>query len=138
MQLVRVVIVFISIWFVSVYICRARKVRGKRKPTAVSDESYDCVIKTANGKLLPPVEEGSSAERSAYVRYWRAKGEITFRKEKGEDVLYYRGRRMLRLSEVDKLVAEEFERSKGSGARKLVATYVCGARPSLSSKHPEL
>lgn len=45
---------------------------------------------------------------------------------------------MLRLSEVDKLVAEEFERSKGPGARKLVATYVCGARPSLSSKHPEL
>ena len=138
MQLVRVVIVFILIWFVSVYICRARKVRGKRKPTAVSDESYDCVIKIANGKLLPPVKEGSSAERSAYVRYWRAKGEITFRKEKGEDVLYYRGRRMLRLSEVDKLVAEEFERTKGSGARKLVATYVCGARPSLSSKHPEL
>ena len=70
---------------------------------------------------LSRAKERSSAERSAYVRYWRAKGEITVQKEKGKDVLYYRGRRMLRLSEVDKLVAEEFERTKGSGAGKLVS-----------------
>lgn len=121
MQLPRVFIFLILFWFVSLNICRARKVRGKRNPTAVSDEIYDCVIKIANGKPLPPVKERTSAERSAYVRYWRAKGEITVQKEKGKDVLHYRGRRMLRLSEVDKLVAEEFERTKGSGARKLVS-----------------
>lgn len=106
---------------VDVNICRARKVRGKRKPTAVSYEIYDCVIKIANGKPLPPMKERSSAERSAYVRYWRTKGEITVQREKENDLLYYRGCRMLRLSEVDKLVAEEFERTKGSGARKLVS-----------------
>ena len=106
---------------VDVNISRARKVRGKRKPTAVSYEIYDCVIKIANGKPLPPVKERSSVERSAYVRYWRAKGDITVQKEREKDLLYYRRRRMLRLSQVDKLVAEEFERTKGSGARKLVS-----------------
>ena len=121
MQLLRVFVVFTLIWFVSVNICLARKVRGKRKPTAVSDEIYACVIKTANGKPLPPVKQRSSAERSAYVKYWGAEGEITVQKEKGKDVLCYQGRRMRRLSEVDRLVTEEFERTKWSGARKLVS-----------------
>ena len=76
------------------------------------------MIKTANGEPLPPGKERASAERSAYIRYLRAKGELTVQ---GRDMLYYRGRRMLRLSEVDKLLAEEFQRTKGSGARKLVS-----------------
>ena len=40
-------------------------------------------------------------------------------KEDGEDILYTNGRRIVRKSEVSRIVSNEYDRTKGSGAGKL-------------------
>lgn len=57
----------------------------------------------------PPVKERTKAQRTARVRYWRADGKITIREENGKKILYFEGRRMLRISEIKKPVADEFD-----------------------------
>ena len=94
--------------------------RGDRNPSAIPDDIYDAMIKLAKGKSLPQVKERSRAEKSASVQYRRSKGEISLRRENGKVVLYLKGRRILRNSEITKIVADEFHRMKGPGARKLV------------------
>ena len=41
-------------------------------------------------------------------------------KQKGKDILYINGKRILRKCEISKVVAKEYYRTKGLGARKLV------------------
>ena len=40
-------------------------------------------------------------------------------KEDGEDILYMNGRRIVRKSEISRIVSNEYDRTKGSGAGKL-------------------
>ena len=94
--------------------------RGKRNPSAIADDIYEALIKIVEGESQPPVKERTKAQRSANVRYWRAGGQITLKEENGKKVLYFQRRRLLRNSEISKLVADEFDRTKGSGAAKLV------------------
>lgn len=94
--------------------------RGDRNPFTIPDDIYDAMIKLATGKALPPVKERSRAKKSASVRYWRSKGEIPLRRENGKVDLYLKGRRILRNSEITKIVADEFHRMKRPGSRKLV------------------
>ena len=96
--------------------------RGDRNPSAIPDDIYDAMIQLAKGKALPPVKEQSRVEKSASVRYWRSKGEISLGRENGKVVLYLKGRRILRNSEITKIVADGFHHMKGPGARKLVYT----------------
>ena len=88
---------------------------------ALADNVYEALVNLAEGKSLPPVKERTKAIRTATVRYWRAKGKILVKDDNGKKALYYEGRRMLRSSEVNKIVAEEFDRTKGSGATKLAS-----------------
>ena len=94
--------------------------RGNRNPSAISDEMYDALIKLVKGEALPPVKERSRAEKSAFVRYWRSKGNIALQRQNGKEVLYLKDRRILRNSEISQIVTDEFHRMKGPGARKLV------------------
>ena len=55
----------------------------------------------------------------AAVRYWRASGRISVKEDHGAKALYYEERLMLNSSQVNKVVVEEFESKKGSGAGKL-------------------
>ena len=97
-----------------------RRGRGDRNPSAIPDDIYDAMIKLAKGKALPQVKERNRAEKPASVRYWRSKWEISLRRKNGKVVLYLKGRRILRNSEIINIVADEFHRMKGPGARKLV------------------
>ena len=69
--------------------CGVGKVRGKLNPTTIPDEIYECMVKIAKGTTLPPVKERTNAEKSAYVRYWRAKGKTTVQKENEKDVFFF-------------------------------------------------
>ena len=107
------------------YLClifndRVDAIRGKRKPTAVDDDIYECLLKIVKGDSLPPVKDRTKAQRSAVVRYWRAKGQISIHKDDGKECLCIKGRRMVRKSEMSEIIAEEVKRTKGSGARKLI------------------
>ena len=96
--------------------------RGKRNPSVIADDIYEALIDIVEGKPLLPVKERTKAQRSANVRYWRAGGKITIKEANGKKEIYFQGRRMLRVSEVSKVVAEEFDRTKGSGAAKIACS----------------
>lgn len=87
---------------------------GKRSHTVIPDDIYNALIDIIQGERLPPVKDRTKSQKAAVVRYWRSKGKVTAAEENGEKVLYYKGRRMLRKSEVGKLIAKEFDRTKGS------------------------
>ena len=101
--------------------------QGNRKPSVLPDDIYEALINLAEGKALPPVKEWTTAMRTAAVRFWRAKGRILVKEEKGKKELYFDGRQMLRSSEVNEIVEREFDRTKGSGAAKLA----CGLRDNF-------
>jgi len=98
------------------------KGRGKRNQLAIADVIYNALIKIIEGDPLPPVKQRTKVQRSAAVRYCIYKGEIKVVEENGQKVLYSKGRRILRVSEIRKVVTEEFIRTKGSGAAKLVCS----------------
>ena len=72
--------------------------------------------------MQPPVKEQTKATRGAAVRYWRASGRISVKEDHGDKAPYFEGRRLLKSSEVNKVVFEEFERTKGSGVGKLACS----------------
>lgn len=53
----------------------------------VSNEVYEALEKFAKAESLPPLRSQSNVEKSAYVRYWRSKGDITVQKQKEKDIL---------------------------------------------------
>ncbi len=70
------------------------KKRGRRNPSAISDEMYDALlIKLVKGEALPSVKERRRAKKSAFVPYWRSKGNIALQRENGKEVLYLKDRR---------------------------------------------
>ena len=81
--------------------------REQEGPSVLADDVYEALVNLAEGKSLPPVKERTKAIRTATLRYWRVKGKISVKDDNGKKALYYEGRRMLRSSEVNKLVAEE-------------------------------
>lgn len=96
--------------------------QGNRKPSALADDVYAALVNLAEGKSQPAVKERTKAMRTAALRFWRSKGRLSVKEENGKKALYLDGRRMLRSSEINKIVAEEFDRTKGSGAAKLACS----------------
>ena len=109
------------LWHSSVTVDDRKNSLGNRKPSVLADDVYEALVNLAEGKSLPPVKERTKAIRTATVRYWRAKGKISVKDDNGKKALYYGSRRMLRSSEVNKIVADEFDRTKRSGATKLAS-----------------
>lgn len=74
------------------------------------------------GDSLPPVKERNRAQTSAAICLWRSRGQLCIREENGKEVLFYRNLRVLRSSEVNHVVADEFHFTKGSGATMIVCS----------------
>ena len=43
----------------------------------VDEEEYNILLKLANGNFLTPVKDPTTKEKSAVVKFWRAKGKYT-------------------------------------------------------------
>ena len=123
-SLIVLVLSLVSFVFLSSPTFAARKDRGRgnRNPSAVADNICDALLMLVKGDPLPPVKERSRAQRSAAIRLWRSNGQLEVRTENSKEVLFLKGHRMLRSSEINRLVANEFHRTKGSGARKIVCS----------------
>ena len=67
-------------------------------------------------------EKRNRAQKSAAIRLWRSRGQLSIREENSKEVLFYRNLRVLRSSEVNHVVADEFRRTKGSGATTIVCS----------------
>lgn len=91
------------------------KGRGDRDKSAIPDEIYDALIRIIEGERLPAVKERTWAQRSAMVRYWRAQEDLIVKEVSGCKFICSKakGRRILRVSEVQKVVADEYEQVKG-------------------------
>ena len=118
------VLSLVSFFVLVSFVLAVKKVerRGNRKPSAISDDIYDALLLLVKGDSLPPVKERNTAQKSAAIRLWRSRGQLSIREENSKEVLFYKNLRVLRSSEVNRVVADEFHRTKGSGARKIVCS----------------
>lgn len=118
----------LSLYFLALCSSVAKESKGKRRgdrdKSAIPDEIYDALIRIIEGERLPAVKGRTRAQRSVMVRYWRAQGDLIVKKVGGCKFIHSKakGRRILRVSEVRKVVADEYDRVKGSGASKLVSS----------------
>lgn len=118
------VLSLVSFFVLVSFVLAVKKVegRGNRKPSAILDDIYDALLLLVKGDSLPPVKERNRAQKSAAIRLWRSRGQLSIREENSKEVLLYKNLRVLRSSEVNRVVADEFHRTKGSGARKIVCS----------------
>ena len=80
------------------------------------DEIYDAMVKLVKGEAFPSVQERSRAEKSASVRYWGSKWDIILQRDwHRKEVLYSKDRRILRTSEINKIITDGFIVWKGLG-----------------------
>ena len=91
-------------------------------PLQFQGDIYDTLLLLLKGDSLPPVKERNRAQKSAAIHLWRSGGQLSIREENRKEVLLYKNLRVLRSSEVNRVVADEFHRTKGSGARKIACS----------------
>ena len=77
---------------------------GNAKSYVLADDVYEALLDLVVGKAQPPVKERTRAIRAAAVQYWRPGGRISVKKDHVGKALYYEGRRMLKSSEVNKVM----------------------------------
>ena len=84
---------------------RKEKGRGNRGKSAIDDAIYDVLIGMIEGKRLPDVKDGTRAQLSVAVRYWRAHVDLLVKEEGSCKSIYSKatGRRILRVSEVQRV-----------------------------------
>ena len=111
-----IVVTLALLWYSSVAVKDCINPQGNRRPSILANDVYDALVNLAEGKSQPPVKERTKTMRTAATRYWRG------RRSQGEKNTIFRGRRMIKSSEVKKIVAEEFDKAKGSGAAKLACS----------------
>ena len=115
---VMVVALLALLWDRSVAYKDRENFEGSWKPSVLAEDVYEALFDLVEGKAQPPVKEQTRAMSATAVRYWRAGGRISVKDDHGDKALYYKGCRLLKSSEVNKVMVEEFERMKGSGAGK--------------------
>ena len=73
------------------------------------------------GERLPAVKDQTRAQRSAAVHYWGAHGDLSVKEEGSCKFIYSKatGRRILRVSEVQKVISDEYKRVKRVGRCKI-------------------
>ena len=96
---------------------------GNVKSYVLADDVYEALLDLVVGKAQPPVKERTRAIRAAAVQYWRPGGRISVKKDHVGKALYYEGRRMLKSSEVNKVMI-----SPGAGQLAFSLKRVSGAK----------
>lgn len=92
--------------------------KKKRQTRPLDDVSYETIFSLCEGTFNIPVIDSTTAQKSAYIRFWRNKEHFSVNTVNGKKVLCYRGKEILKLSEYEKVVESEFLHCKGVGSRK--------------------
>ena len=87
--------------------------------SSVDDAIYDTLVQMCKGISLPPKSERTKVQKAAVIRFWRGHGKYYVKVENSKDCLYFEGKKVIRKSELKDIVAKEYNRCKGSGARKI-------------------
>ena len=80
--------------------------RGNRNPSGISDDIYDALLLLVKGDSLPPVKERNRTQKSAAIRLWRSRGQLSIREENIKEVLFYKYLRVLRSSKDNRVDAD--------------------------------
>ena len=83
--------------------------------SSLDDETYSTLLELLKGEFNVPLQQRSTKQKSAIVRFWRNRGHLSLQ---GGNVCFD-GKPVLRKSTVSKVVAKAFKETKGSGVRKL-------------------
>ena len=83
--------------------------------SSLDDETYDIFLEILKGEFYVPTKDRSDKVKSELVRFWRNKKYLTLR---GNDVCF-KGKAILRKSDLAKVVKKAIKDTKGSGVRKL-------------------
>ncbi|XP_072166910.1 uncharacterized protein, partial [Diadema setosum] len=98
--------------FVAVAECR-----GNRKPSAMNDETYNIIVKLVEGSFNVACAKRTVAEKSAITRFNRYRGRFTLQGDPPK--LFLDGQRVLKKTEIQTIVMEEYYKAEGSGVRRI-------------------
>ena len=74
----------------------------------VNDDKYETLLRLVKGKFQVPVPERTTSQKSAVVQFWRRKEPFTLGNEESP-TLYFNGRKVVKKSEVSRVVAKTFK-----------------------------
>ena len=99
---------------------------SKNKYIHAREESQHKIISTLiekKGQFDVPAEQRSRVHRTAYVKYWRLRESLSF-DAKGH--ILFQGKRVVKKTEIDKVVTKTFKKNKSGGYKKLRTRAVDG------------
>ncbi|MES9901346.1 MAG: hypothetical protein ABW168_01530 [Sedimenticola sp.] len=85
---------------------------------------YETIVQLLKGTFEVPKRLRTNQQKNAVIKYWRSKSDFSI---DSNDRLVFMGKNVLRLSDVEKTVLDEFKAAKGCGAR--------GMKGRLLEKH---
>ena len=83
--------------------------------SSLDDETYSTFLELLKGEFNVPLQQSSTKQKSAIVRFWRNRGHLSLHRGN----VCFDGKPVLRKSTVSKVVAKALKETKGSGVRKL-------------------
>ena len=79
-------------------------------------EEYEIILKLSKGNFYVPVSQRTRIEKSAIVKFWRLRKDLTLDKS---GALLYEGKKVLMKSVVKEIVSKTFKKSTSGGYKKL-------------------
>ena len=89
----------------------------------MDEEEYTIIVKLLKGTFNVPVSRRTRVQKSAIVKYWRLKEELSL---DTNGALLHQGKRVLRKNEINEIVSKTFRSSKSGGYKKLRARAADG------------
>ena len=90
--------------------CRYLTARPSGYIHPMKEEEDDIIVNLVknNGKFETPKNSRTNVHKSAYVKYWRLKGDLTLN---DDDLLFFNGKRVLKKTELGLVVAKAFKKT---------------------------
>lgn len=84
----------------------------------VDDDKYETLLLLVQGNFNVPVSQRTRSQKSAVVRFWRRKDLFSLGSEVSP-TLYFNGRKVVKKSDVSRIVGKTFKETKSAGYKKL-------------------
>ena len=107
----------VKIYFVFLLFIAAVESRGSRKPSAMNDDTYKIIVRLLEGSFDVPCAQRTTTENNAISRFYRNQDRYSLQGHPPE--LLLDGKKVLRKSELTKVVSDAYFSTKGAGARRL-------------------
>ncbi|XP_041480373.1 uncharacterized protein LOC121427867 [Lytechinus variegatus] len=93
------------------------KSQGKKRASAMTDVTYDTIVKLIEGSFNVACAQRTTEEKSAITRYNRYRGRFSLQGDPPK--LYLDEEMVLKKSQIPDIVMEEYFKANGAGARRI-------------------